>query len=69
MKISVFDRIENIGKGEIACTSNSLLLSPQCFENASFPDPSKGAIVCEWVKEKYFLPIKFIIIYTRAQCL
>ena len=50
MIISVFDRVENIvGKGEIACTSN-FSFSPQCFQNASFPDPSKGVIVWEWVK-------------------
>ena len=43
--ISVFDRVENIvGKGEITCIS-SFFFSPQCFQKASFPDPSKGALV------------------------
>ena len=51
MIISVFDREENnVGKGEIACTNNFFLLFPQCFRMASFPDPSKGVIVWEWVK-------------------
>ena len=46
MIISVFDGVENIvGTGEIAC-----ILFPQCFQKASFPDPSKGVIVWEWVK-------------------
>ena len=29
-----------VGKEEIACTSKFLLF-PQCFQKASFPDPSK----------------------------
>ena len=49
MIISVFDRVENIvGKGENAGYQHFLLF-PQCFEKASFPDTSKGVIVCEWV--------------------
>ena len=48
--ISVFDRVENIvGKGENAGYQHFLLF-PQCFENASFPNTSKGVIVWEWVK-------------------
>ena len=43
-------REENIvGKGEIACYKQSLLL-PQCFQLACFPGASKGVIVWEWVK-------------------
>ena len=50
MIISVFDRGENIvGKGEIACLYKQFLLFPQYFQKASFPDPSKGVIVWEWV--------------------
>ena len=49
MIISVFDRVENIvGKGEMAVYQH-FLLSPQCFEKASFPDTSKDVIVWEWV--------------------
>ena len=59
MIISVFVILENIvGKGEIACISNfsfshnkQFLLFPQCFQKSSFPDPSKGVIIWEWVKE------------------
>ena len=48
MIISVFDRLENIvGKREIAC--KQFLLFPKCFQKASFPDPSKGVIMWEWV--------------------
>ena len=44
MIISVFDRVVNIeGKGEIAPFS-------AMFQKASFPDPSKGFTVWEWVK-------------------
>ena len=49
MVISVFDRVENIvGKGEIACTSN-FSFSHNAFKKASFPGPSKGVIMWEWV--------------------
>ena len=37
-----------MGKGEIACTSNFSFIQ-QCFQKASFSDPSKGVIVWEWV--------------------
>ena len=48
MIISVFDRVENIvGKGEIDVQAISPF--PPCFQRASFPDPSKGVVVCEWV--------------------
>ena len=51
MIISVFYSIENIvGKGENAGLQH-FLLSPQCFEKASFPDMSKGVIVWEWVNK------------------
>ena len=50
MIISVCDRVENIvGKGENAGYQHFLLFQ-QYFENASFPDTSKGVIVWEWVK-------------------
>ena len=49
MIISVCDRVENIvGKGENAGYQHFFLF-PLCFENASFPDLSKGAIVWERV--------------------
>ena len=55
MIISVFDRVENIvGKGENAGNQH-LLLFPQCFQKASFPDSSKGVIVWEWVKDSKVL--------------
>ena len=44
MIISVFDRAENTVGKEIA------LLFPQCFQTATFPDPSKDVMVWEWVK-------------------
>ena len=45
MIISVFDRVENIvGRGENAGNQHFLLF-PQCFDEASFPDTSKGVIV------------------------
>ena len=40
-------RVENTGKGEIACYKQFLLF-PQCFQMASFPGVSKGVIVWEW---------------------
>ena len=50
--IFVFDRVENIvGKGENAGYQHFLLF-PQCFENTSLQDTSKGVIVWERVKEK-----------------
>ena len=49
MIVPVFDKVENmVGKGEIACTGN-FSFSHYVFK-ASFPDPSKGVIVWEWVK-------------------
>ena len=55
--MSVFDRVDNIaGKGENAGYQH-FLLSPQCFEKASFPDVSKCVIVWEWVnsiRQRYF---------------
>ena len=53
MIVSVFYRVENtVGKGEIASYEHFLLF-PQCFQKPSFPDPSKGVIVWEWVKHIY----------------
>ena len=50
MIISAFDKVENIvGKGQNASYQHFLLF-PQCFQNASSPDVSKGVIVWEWVK-------------------
>ena len=41
-------RVENtVGKGEIA-RYEQLLLFPQCFQKACFPEASKGVIVWEW---------------------
>ena len=37
-----------MGKEEIAC-QEQLLLFPQCFQKACFPETSKGVIVWEWV--------------------
>ena len=46
--------VENtVGKGEIA-RYEQFLLFPQCFQKASFPGTSKGAIVWEWVKNLSF---------------
>ena len=43
--------IENtVGKGEIAHYKQFLLFS-QCFQEACFPEVSKGVIVWEWVKQ------------------
>ena len=51
MVIYVFDRVENIMGKRRNCLYKQFLLFPQCFQKPSFPDPSKGAIVWEWVKE------------------
>ena len=37
-----------VGKGKIA-HYKQFLLFPQCFQNAYFPEASKGVIVWEWV--------------------
>ena len=51
MRISVFDRVENIlGKGEIACTSSFSFST--MFSKGFFPKLIKGVIVWEWVKAK-----------------
>ena len=43
-------QVENtVGKGEIA-HYEQLLLFPQYFQMACFPEASKGVIVWEWVK-------------------
>ena len=39
-----------VGKGEIACYEQFLLI-PQRFQKACFPGASKGVIVWEWVKD------------------
>ena len=63
MIISVFDRIENIvGKEEIA-RYEQFLLFPQCFQKASFPDPSKGVIEWEWVNRT---PLQIKRLYTAT---
>ena len=42
-------QVENtVGKGEIA-RYEKFLLFPQCFQEACFPEASKGVIVWEWV--------------------
>ena len=50
--------VENtVGKGEIA-HYEQFLLFPQCFQQACFPEASKGVIVWEWVKkQKVFFSI------------
>ena len=51
MRISVFDRVENIvGKGEIACTSSFSFFT--MFSKGFFPKLIKGVIVWEWVNAK-----------------
>ena len=58
MIITIFDRVENIvGKGEIACTS-IFSFFPQCFQKASFPDPSKGVIMWQWLNNEYMSHLK-----------
>ena len=43
-------RVENtVGKGEIA-RYDQFLLFPQCFQNACFPEASKGVTVWELVQ-------------------
>ena len=47
-------RVENtVGKGEQFY--EQFLLFPQCFQRACFPGASKGVIVWEWVKLRFFL--------------
>ena len=43
-----------VGKGEIA-RYEQFLLFPQCFQKACFSGASKGGIVCEWVKNFFYL--------------
>ena len=40
------------------CLYKQFLLFPQCLQKVSFPDPSKGVIVWEWVKELNYDHIK-----------
>ena len=49
MIISVFDRVENVGKAKNVSYQHFLLFL-QCLKKASFPDTSKGVILLEWVK-------------------
>ena len=49
---------KTLGKGENAGHQH-FLISPQCFEKASFPHMSKGVIVWEWVKRFFILTIRF----------
>ena len=42
-------RVDNGGKGEIACYEQFLLF-PQCFQKVCFPGASEGIDVWEWVK-------------------
>ena len=47
-------QLENtVGKGEIA-HYEQFLLFPQCFQKACFPGASKGVIVWEWVKPRFW---------------
>ena len=44
-------KVENtVGKREIA-RYKQFLLFPQCFQQACFPEASKGVIVWEWVNQ------------------
>ena len=58
-----------VGKEEIA-RYEQILLFPQCFQKACFPEVSKGVIVWEWVKAIFVLNFKheffpFITIFSR----
>ena len=47
-------RVENtVGKGEIA-RYEQFLLFPQCFQKSCFPGTSKGVIVWECVKVRFW---------------
>ena len=67
MIISVFDRVEKHCGKRRNCLYKQFLLFPQCFPKSSCPDPSKGVIKWEGVKEKTkklrkkisFLPFSF----------
>ena len=59
MIISVLDRVENVGKGEKAGYQH-VLLFPQCFHEASFPDISKGVTVWEWCTNKNLRPLPYL---------
>ena len=52
MIISVFDRAEKHCGKRRNCLYKQFLIFQQCFQKASFPDPSKGVIVWEWVKQR-----------------
>ena len=48
MIISVFDSVENIMGKRRNRLCKQFLLFPQYFQNAYFPDRSKGIIAWEW---------------------
>ena len=58
MIISVFDRVEKHRGKRRTCLYKQILLFLQCFQKASFRDPSKGVIVWEWIKENFKADIK-----------
>ena len=49
--IFVCYREENIVGKEENAGYQHFLLFPQCFENAPFPESSKGVIVWKWVND------------------
>ena len=51
MIISVFDKSRKHGGKRRNCLYKQFLLFPQCFQQASFPDPSKDVTVWGWVKK------------------
>ena len=69
MIISVFDRAEKIVGKWRNCLYKQFLLFPQCFQKASFPYPSKGAIVWEWVKENRITYFKKVGITHKQYCI
>ena len=48
-KISVFDKSRKHCGKRRNCLYKQFLLFLQCFQKASFPDPSKGVIVWKWI--------------------
>ena len=55
MILSVCDKVEDIMRKGKSAGYQHFLLFTQCFENASFPNASKGVIVWEWVNTDLLL--------------
>ena len=62
MIISVFDKVENMGKKR-NCLYKQFLLFPTVFSKGSFPDPPKGVTVWEWVKHFFHRACLIFISY------